>query len=200
MKKNSLIPNPDYRNFIPTNDKRYDGRVAAVQYRFIPGQPTYLHAGTRVAYKFFKYTGTTRNPNPPPPRRNQKEICGDGIDNNGNNQIDEGCYDKEMLVDDNQCRDDTIGIRIDGRNFGNTPAGHKREYNLASLRPRSWHTLEVIGLHSAGKRMNGCSDDGIVTWGITLGKGMKFKSGGRQKSGKLQSKKREVAKYMIYVP
>ncbi len=195
LKRNGLIPRPDFKHTIPTHDKRFDRRVAKVQYEFNQK----LHAGTPVAYKFYKYVGgTPANPT----TFDKKEKCGDGIDNNGNHQIDEGCYDKEILVDDNKCRDDTIGVYIDGKNFGNTPAGHKREYDMSRVK-RGWHYLEIVALNSAGKSMK-CDDNDVVTWGVTLGKGMKFYSGGRQKSGELHAnaheRKKKVAKFSIFVP
>ena len=189
LKQNSLVPNPDFRNFIKTKDKRFHKRVAKQQYK----HRDRLHANSLVAYKLYEY-----------PNKNVggKEICGDGIDNNNNKQIDENCYDIEMLVDDNQCRDDTIGVRIDNRNFGNTPAGHKREYDLTRLKRNSYHYLDIIAVNSAGKSM-GCKDSDEVSWKVTLGKGMKFYSGGRVKSGILHangSGSKRVKRFSFYIP
>lgn len=52
LKSHSLTPNPDYKNFIQTNNKKLDGKVARVQYT----KNRKLKARTKVAYKFYKYT------------------------------------------------------------------------------------------------------------------------------------------------
>ena len=52
LKMCSLVPAPDYRNTVPTDDSRFDKRVALQQYKL----NQLLKAGTRVAYKFYKYS------------------------------------------------------------------------------------------------------------------------------------------------
>jgi hypothetical protein len=189
LKAQSLVPAPDYGNFIPTNDARYDKRVARVQYEF--GQK--LHAGSTVAYKFFKFVSSS-----PPDVKTQgrREICGDGIDNNGNNQIDEGCYEWEIIIDDNECRDDTIGLAIDGTGYGSTPAGNKRHFNINQL-SRGKHTLEIIGLHSGGKAYK-CNDDDVISYSVKMGRGMQFSDGKTYVTGKIKAGERK--QYTISIP
>ncbi len=189
LKSHSLVPAPDYGNVIPTHDAGNDKKVALAQYEF--GQK--LHAGTPVAYKFYKYAGSS------PPgggTHGNREICGDGIDNNGNNQIDEGCYEWEVIVDDNECRDDTIGLAIDGTGYGSTPAGNKRHFNINQL-SRGKHTLEIIGLHSGGKAYR-CNDDDVISYSVKMGRGMHFSDGKTYVTGKIKAGERK--RYTISIP
>jgi hypothetical protein len=192
--QHNLVPVKDNR-VVKTARRELDQRIAT---QSVPLNKL-VRAGTRVTYRIYKWGGNKIIPHP---YGNTKEKCGDGIDNNNNNQIDEGCYKKVLLVDDSQCRDDTIGVYIDGRNMGNTPAGHKRSYDLSRFK-RGYHYLEIVAVRSDGKA-KGCEDSDAVSWKATLGKGMKFYSGGRQKSGILHAKatdrKKKVAKYSIFIP
>lgn len=93
------------------------------------------------------------------------EICGDGIDNDRDGNIDEHCsVGFSVYLWDDQCPDDVIGLVVDGTNYGNTPEGKGREYNLSNLKPGSY-TLTVIAVSSAGSRF-GCSDEPIVSYGL----------------------------------
>ena len=163
----NLVPQPDKSHPIYTTDKRLNGLVA--KQGFKPGER--VKAKTKVPYKFYKY-------------RLGKEICGDGIDNNGNNQIDEGCHFKrEIIIDDNECDDDTIKLFVDGKNWGMNPAGHIRHYNVSGL-TRGQHKVTVLAVKSGGKAF-GCQDNKIVTYSIKLGKGITFSGGGQYHSGRL---------------
>lgn len=125
-----------------------------------------------------------------------KEICGDGIDNNGNKLIDEGCnFRREIIIDDNQCKDDTIGLMVDGRNYGTNPAGHKRHFNISNLSPGR-HEVTVVAVNSGGKAY-GCNDSQEVTYSIKLGQGIKFVSGGTYKSGSINAGK--AKRYQVIV-
>ncbi len=93
------------------------------------------------------------------------EICGDGIDNDRDGNIDEHCsVGFSVYLWDDQCPDDVIGLVVDGTNYGNTPEGKGREYNLSNLKPGS-HSLTVMAVSSAGSRF-GCSNEPIVSYGL----------------------------------
>ncbi len=129
--------------------------------------------------------------------RSGNEICGDGIDNNGNNEIDEGCqFNLEIILDDNECPDDTMGLTVDGQyDLGSNPAGHKRHFNLSGL-SRGQHTVQVYGVKSGGKTF-GCADNKVITYSIEFGSGIKSIKGYKKKSGKI--KEGESKTYTIMV-
>lgn len=128
-------------------------------------------------------------------KQNTQEICGDGIDNNGNNQIDEGCnFNLEVILDDDECPDDTMALIIDGYNYGNNPAGHKRHYNVTGLL-RGKHTIEVYGVKSGGKAYKdkrtgrSCANNDIITYSIEFGYGIKAKNGRKKSSSNIREGK-----------
>lgn len=79
------------------------------------------------------------------------EICGDGIDNDGNGLIDDGCAGASnfnvtiSLYDSGNLADDVFGLSVSGQgNLGNTPEGGLRVYPLR-LSPGSYvATITVI--------------------------------------------------------
>jgi hypothetical protein len=63
------------------------------------------------------------------------EICGDGVDNNGNGLIDEGCNNNGSVVitvwDSGSLADDSFSLSVTGYgNLGSTPAGGRRTYSI----------------------------------------------------------------------
>ncbi|BEQ13907.1 hypothetical protein FAK_09730 [Desulfoferula mesophila] len=125
-----------------------------------------------------------------------REICGDGIDNNGNNLIDEGCnYKREIILDDDECPDDTVGLVVDGRKLGNTPPGNKRHFDVSYLRPGR-HTIIVLAVRSGGQQYR-CSNNKQVTYSVKLGKGIKFTNGRNYATGNI--KEGSNRKYTIVV-
>jgi len=98
---------------------------------------------------------------------NGTEICGDGIDNDNNDQIDEGCrYDLEIYIEDNQCEDDIIGLILDGKNLGNTPMGKGRHYNISDI-SAGQHKVELVGVESGGSPY-GCNSSGGISYLIEI--------------------------------
>lgn len=175
LRERTLIPRPLWNQYIPTSNKAMQGRVAWQQYAW----GNRLQANTQVEYRLYKYMGEQNQ------LYTDKEICGDGIDNNGNNQIDEGCnFEREIILDDNQCRDDTIGLIVDDRRFGVTPPGHKRHFNLSGL-TFGEHRVTVVAVKSGGKPYK-CADNRIVSYSIKLGKGIYFSDGSSYKSAEIQ--------------
>ncbi|NBB76396.1 MAG: hypothetical protein GVY02_03365 [Bacteroidetes bacterium] len=79
------------------------------------------------------------------------EICGDGVDNDGNGLIDDGCEGESnynvtiRLYDSGTLADDVFGLSVSGQgNLGNTPEGGLRVYPL-QLAPGSYvATITVI--------------------------------------------------------
>ena len=65
------------------------------------------------------------------------EFCGDGIDNDLDGEIDEGCTFL-LYVGDNQCPDDTIAVYLDGQHLGNTPPSCQRSGPRTRRCIRSW--------------------------------------------------------------
>jgi len=189
LRKRSLIPQPDEYNTIPTNNLALDGKIARCKFAY----GARLRAGTGIPYKIFRYG-----------RKQQftQEICGNGIDDNGNNEIDEGCrFNREIIVDDNKCPDDTIALIIDGQNYGVNPAGHKRHYNISGL---GWgeHLLEIYGVKSGGsayqdKNGRKCSNSKIITYSIKFGKGVSLRDGGKSTSNEINEGKKQ--RYSIKV-
>jgi hypothetical protein len=100
-----------------------------------------------------------------------REICGDGLDNDGDGQIDEDCNYK-LYVSDDKCKDDTIGVRVDGQDLGQTPTGQGRFFDISQISSGE-HTLIITAVASAGQ-MFGCSPDAIVTYGLNLIGGAKI--------------------------
>ncbi|MBI4469049.1 MAG: choice-of-anchor D domain-containing protein [Acidobacteria bacterium] len=71
------------------------------------------------------------------------EICGDGVDNDGDNLIDEDCGTVRIYLEDSgSARDDVFRLFVDGADTGLTPEGKGREYALDSLTPGD-HTVVV---------------------------------------------------------
>ncbi|KIX14755.1 hypothetical protein [Dethiosulfatarculus sandiegensis] len=99
------------------------------------------------------------------------------------------------LVDDNQCPDDIIGLIVNGRNLGNTPAGHKPHFKVSGL-SRGQHQIAIIAVNSGGKRCK-CRIDDIVSFSVTLGKGVKFQSGGAQKTGRIKAGAKKSYKVIV---
>jgi hypothetical protein len=65
-----------------------------------------------------------------------RELCGDGVDNNGNGLIDEGCAGGGTVVitiwDSGSLADDSFTLSVTGYgNLGSTPAGGQRVYTLS---------------------------------------------------------------------
>lgn len=63
------------------------------------------------------------------------EICGDGVDNNGNGAIDEGCSSGGSVIitvwDSGSLADDSFSLSVTGYgNLGSTPAGGQRIYTV----------------------------------------------------------------------
>lgn len=171
------LPVQSYYNII-TDIKRSANRQQNLQ-SWIQGVEKVMNdAGQRLRMQCS--AGNFRN-------RTGKEICGDGIDNNGNNEIDEGCkFSREIVIDDNECPDDTIRLYVDGRNYGNNPAGHKRHYNVSGL---SWgeHEIEIYGVESGGDKYKDedgkpCNNSNTITISIELGEGINFAGGGKSRS------------------
>lgn len=90
------------------------------------------------------------------------EVCGDGIDNDGDGEIDEcdaGCCDKNVQVTVTDCgpaADDIFLIAVDGNTLGVTPKGAANTFNI-ELSP---------GPHSATIT---CLDDGSDPPGNDIG-------------------------------
>ncbi|NOY05815.1 MAG: hypothetical protein GXO82_04155 [Chlorobi bacterium] len=64
-----------------------------------------------------------------------REICGDGVDNNGNGLIDEDCQGNGTAIitvfDDGTIADDAFSLSVTGYgNLGSTPAGGQRVYTI----------------------------------------------------------------------
>lgn len=96
-----------------------------------------------------------------------EEICDDGIDNDENGLIDENCaYNIEVYVEDNKCKDDVIGVKVDGVNLGNTPMGKGRHYNISSL-STGQHELTLVGVKSGGSQY-GCAPGGVISYSMTI--------------------------------
>jgi hypothetical protein len=90
------------------------------------------------------------------------EICGDGVDNDGDNEIDEcdaGCCDKNVQITVTDCgnaADDIFLVSVDGYDVGVTPKGAANTFNV-ELAP---------GAHSV---MVTCLDDGGDPLGSDIG-------------------------------
>lgn len=100
-----------------------------------------------------------------------EEICGNGIDDDGDGYIDEGCFTITMLLDDTGPeKDDVFRLSIDGVSRGDTPKGSKRYYELDNL-TLGFHTVEVFVVHDI-------SPPGTFT--LTLYGGAIFEDGSTQ--------------------
>jgi hypothetical protein len=115
-----------------------------------------------------------------------QEICGDGMDNDGDQEIDEGCYaENKIILDDSKCPDDTMALVIDGVDYGTNPPGHKRHYNIGYIDPNRKHKLEIIGIKSGGSqyRKRGgsgrCADTKEITYKVNIDKKLRFKHNNR---------------------
>ncbi len=90
------------------------------------------------------------------------EVCGDGIDNDGDNEIDEcdaGCCDKNVQITVTDCgtaADDIFLVAVDGGDVGVTPKGAANTFNV-QLSPGT-HTVRVT-----------CLDDGGIPPGTDIG-------------------------------
>ena len=128
------------------------------------------------------------------------EICGDGKDNNMNKKIDENCqYKKSIVIDDNACDDDVMRLVIGKKDFGNTPAGHKRHYDVSKMQAGKTYRVRVYGVSSGGRKY-GCNPTPIVTYSIALSKGLQFNGGGRGKKGKIHlNKGKKYREYPVTV-
>ncbi len=186
LRMRNLMPRLNRKIYNP--DKRYHGRIKEITGKYNLRDGNRLRARTQVSYNVWTSNGGGSQPINPQPY-SKHEICGDGIDNNGNNQIDEGCYRREIILDDNQCRDDTIGLIIDGKYRGNTPAGNKRSFNIERL-SRGKHKLEIVGVHSAGKA-KGCGNADAITYKVSVAKGMTI-DGSQYKSGTLKTRQHKI--------
>jgi hypothetical protein len=130
----------------------------------------------------------------------REERCGDGIDNDGDDDIDEGC-DYALYVEDNQCKDDIIGIEIDGIYLGETPAGMGRYFDISYL-DSGYHELVIIPVDSGGEAY-GCDPTSIITYGITLTNVEFLSKDGSEFDGTTDSGKISVGdsiSYEIYIP
>jgi hypothetical protein len=125
------------------------------------GNDTFLTVGSAVASK---ESLTIRD-------QGCREICGDGLDNDGDGQIDEDCNFR-LFVSDNQCPDDTLGVRVDGQDLGQTPTGQGRFFDISQFTSGE-HTLTITAVASAGQQF-GCSADPIVSYGLNLIGGVKI--------------------------
>ena len=82
------------------------------------------------------------------------EVCGDGIDNDGDGEIDEcdaGCCDKNVQVTVSDCgpdADDMFLIAIDGNDLGVTPKGQANTFNVR-LSPGD-HSVTITCLDDGG--------------------------------------------------
>jgi protocatechuate 3,4-dioxygenase beta subunit len=82
------------------------------------------------------------------------EICGDGIDNDGDGEIDEcdaGCCDKNVQVTVSDCgfaADDIFLVAVDGGDVGVTPKGAANTFNV-ELSPGD-HSITVTCLDDGG--------------------------------------------------
>ena len=83
------------------------------------------------------------------------EVCGDGIDNDGDDEIDEcdaGCCDKNVQVTVTDCgaaADDIFLVAVDGGDVGVTPKGAANTFNV-ELSPGN-HTVTVTCLDDGGE-------------------------------------------------
>lgn len=95
------------------------------------------------------------------------EICGDGIDNDGDNEIDEcdaGCCDKNVQITVTDCgtaADDIFLVAVDGGDVGVTPKGAANTFNV-ELSPGD-HTITVTCLDDGGEPLGSDIGTACVT-------------------------------------
>lgn len=113
-----------------------------------------------------------------------KEICGDGVDNNGNGLIDEGCATQSnanvlfYIFDSGDAKDDIFHLSVAGKNLGQSPKGGRSEFGLA-LSPGSYNaTLLVI---EDGDASGTCC--GTYTITIVQGKNVLASQSGSERKG-----------------
>lgn len=100
------------------------------------------------------------------------EICGNGIDDDGDGYIDEGCSTVSILLEDTgPIKDDVFRLFIDGVEIPpDTPVGGRRYYSIDGLYPGR-HTVEVFVIRDI---------DPPGTFTLTLLGGAYFEGGGTQ--------------------
>ena len=98
------------------------------------------------------------------------EVCGDGIDNDNDGEIDEcdaGCCDKAVQItvfDCGSAADDIFLVAVDGAEVGVTPKGQSNTFNL-SLTPGS-HSVTITCLDDGGNPLG--SDIGTACLTVTI--------------------------------
>ncbi len=182
---------PHITGYVSTNKRRLHNRVKGYSRRINYVDGNRVRAGTQLHFNVWKYIGDNK-----PNHRYGKEICGDGVDNDGDNLIDEDCYKKYIIIDDWQCKDDVTGLYIDGRRIGSSPPGRKKYFNMNWL-SKGYHTLTIEAVSSYGKRM-GCDNTDDVTYSVKLGPGIKFAAGSTYANGILHAKGNKRTKYRHY--
>ncbi len=106
------------------------------------------------------------------------EVCGDGIDNDKDGEIDEcdaGCCDKNVQVTVSDCgtaADDIFLVSVDGGDVGVTPKGAANTFNI-ELSP-GLHTVRVTCLDDGGDPLGsdiGTACVSIIVYGTDAGIG-----------------------------
>jgi hypothetical protein len=98
------------------------------------------------------------------------EVCGDGIDNDGDNEIDEcdaGCCDKSVQITVTDCgpaADDVFLVAVDGGDVGVTPKGAANTFNV-DLSPGN-HSVTITCLDDGGEPLG--ADIGTVCVSIVI--------------------------------
>lgn len=112
------------------------------------------------------------------------EICGDGVDNNANGLIDEGCASQTnsnvviYLFDSGRVKDDIFNLSVAGRTLGQNPKGGRTEFGV-TLNPGSYTaTLLVI---EDGDASGSCCGTFVVT--ITQGSTILASQTGDERKG-----------------
>ena len=93
------------------------------------------------------------------------EVCGDGLDNDLDGTIDEGCGFR-LYATDSQCKDGILGVKFDGKYLGYVPAGHDRYFDISGF-TRGKHTVRVRA-YSSGSTAYGCSSKNRVSYELKL--------------------------------
>ena len=113
-----------------------------------------------------------------------KEICGDGVDNNGNGLIDEGCATQSnanvlfYIFDSGNAKDDIFNLSVAGKNLGQSPKGGRSEFGLA-LSPGSYNAKLLI--IEDGDASGTCC--GTYTITIVQGKNVLASQSGSERKG-----------------
>lgn len=100
------------------------------------------------------------------------EVCGDGIDNDKDGEIDEcdaGCCDKDIQITVTDCgpaADDIFLVAVDGSTLGVTPKGQANTFNI-TLPPGS-HTVTVTCLDDGGDPL-GTNVGTVCVWVTVFG-------------------------------